>query len=195
MATGTPVLNALNTRYIILDGEYPPLVNPGAFGPAWFVEEAVPAATPDEEIALVGKVDLRRQAVLREAPVALGAGSAEDAITLTSYAPNELHYSYSAAADRLAVFSEIGYPDGWHAAVDGTPVELLRADWTLRAALLPAGEHELTMTFLPESYRTGARVSACSSLLLLLLTLLSLILSALREPIENSKPLRISELA
>jgi len=73
------------------------------------------------------------------------------------------------------VFSEIYYPDGWTATVDGQPLELLRADWTLRAALLPAGEHDVVMHFLPESYRTGARISTIASIALLLLTLLSIL--------------------
>jgi len=191
MAVSTPVLNALNTRYVVLAGDYPPLVNDGAYGPAWFVDSVVKASSADEEIALLGSADLRRHAVIGPdftVPASLqGAtpaslqdaasvipGETGDLITLTSYAPNELHYNYKAATDRLAVFSEIYYPDGWHAMVDEQPLELLRADWTLRAALLPAGEHEVTMHFLPESYRTGAAVSRASSILLLLITLLSL---------------------
>ncbi len=175
MAQNTPVLNALNTRYVILDGNYPPLVNEGAFGAAWFVDSVVEAATPDEEIALLGAVDLRRTAVVGSGVASAQlSGAAGDSISLTSYAPNELHYRYSASAPRLAVFSEIYYPDGWHATVDGEPVELFRADWTLRAAQLPAGEHEVVMTFLPASYRTGALVSAIASLLLLVLALFSL---------------------
>jgi hypothetical protein len=176
MAVSTPVLNALNTRYVILADDYPPLVNDGAFGPAWFVDSAVEAATPDEEIALLGSVDLRHQAVVTT-PVILSGSEESDTIGLTSYAPNELHYHYSAAADRLAVFSEIYYPNGWSASVDGQPLQLLRADWTLRAALLPAGEHDVVMHFLPESYRIGARISTLSSILLLLLLLSSLIIN------------------
>ena len=57
---------------------------------------------------------------------------------------------------------------------DDAPVEILRADWTLRAALLPAGEHDLVVRFEPTSYRTGARVSRASSILLILLVLASL---------------------
>jgi len=180
MAQNTPVLNALNTRYVILDGNYPPLVNEGAFGAAWFVDSVVEAATPDEEIALLGAVDLRRTAVVGSGLTSAQlSGAAGDSISLTSYAPNELHYRYSASAPRLAVFSEIYYPDGWHATVDGEPVELFRADWTLRAAQLPAGEHEVVMTFLPASYRTGALVSAIASLLLLVLALFSLVRNCL----------------
>ena len=207
MAVSTPVLNALNTRYVVLAEDYPPLVNDGAFGPAWFVDSVVEAATPDEEIALLGAVDLRHQAVVTDGrslpamtapaapdptpvtpdPTPAVSGSAPvipgetgDLIGLTSYAPNELHYHYSAATDRLAVFSEIYYPNGWTATVDGQPVDLLRAAWTLRAALLPAGEHDVVMHFLPESYRTGARISTIASIALLLLTLISLILSILK---------------
>ena len=175
MAVSTPVLNALNTRYVILADDYPPLVNDGAFGPAWFVDSAVEAATPDEEIALLGAVDLRHQAVVTTPVILSDSEESSDTIGLTSYAPNELHYHYSAATDRLAVFSEIYYPNGWSASVDGQPLQLLRADWTLRAALLPAGEHDVVMHFLPESYRIGARISTLSSILLLLLTLLSCI--------------------
>jgi len=150
----------------------------------------VEAATPDEEIALLGAVDLRHQAVVTT-PVALSDNSVilsdnsvilsdseeSDTIVMTSYAPNELHYHYNAAADRLAVFSEIYYPNGWTATVDGQPLNLLRADWTLRAALLPAGEHDIVMHFLPESYRVGARISTITSILLLLLLLCGLIVS------------------
>ena len=183
MATGTPVLNALNTRYVILDGNYSPLVNEAALGTAWFVDSVVEASSPDEEIALVGTVDLRHQAVIdsRSVPAVTEPGGTGDLIEMTSYAPNELHYRYSASAPRLAVFSEIWYPDGWHATVDGEPIGLLRADWTLRAALLPAGEHELVMTFLPESYRVGALVSAIASLGLLLLLVLLLCKSLIKN--------------
>ena len=187
LAAETPLLNALNTRYVILAADYPPLVNPGAFGPAWFVDSVVKAAGPDEEIALTGSVDLRRTAVLAEGPSVLPEPDAEDRIELLSYAPNELHYRYSAANGRLAVFSEIWYPDGWTATVDGEALELLRADWVFRAALLPAATHEITMRFLPESYRSGAAVSRWMSagLLLVLLAALGLCLGRRKATAAN----------
>ena len=172
-----PVLSSLNTRYIIFGGEFPPVVNPNAFGTAWFVDEVVPAATPDEEIAFLGSVDLRRQAVVGKDMPSVTASPADttDTIVMTSYAPNELHYHYTASADRLAVFSEIYYPNGWKAKVDGNPVDIFRADWTLRAAQLPAGEHDLVMRFDPDSYRIGANVSRASSITLIVLLLLAIV--------------------
>ena len=170
MASSTPVLNALNTRYLIIDDNYPPVVNFGAYGPAWFVDEVVTASSPDEEIALVGEVDLRTTAVVTtDSPVK--QANDEGVIEMTSYAPNRLKYHYSTESDRVAVFSEIYYPDGWYATVDGQPLDLFRADWTLRAALLPAGEHDVEMYFMPESYRLGAGISRIASILLILLLL------------------------
>ena len=170
MESSTPVLNALNTRYLIIDNDYPPVINFAAFGPAWFVNEVVTAGTPDQEIAMVGEVDLKTTAVVT-APVDVVPSESEDSIDMVSYAPNRLKYHYSTSQDRVAVFSEIYYPDGWHATVDGQPVDLFRADWTLRAALLPAGEHDVEMYFMPESYRVGASISRITSILLLLLLL------------------------
>ena len=172
----TPLLNALNTRYIIIGGEYPPVVNANTLGNAWFVDEVVPAATPDEEIAFLGSVDLKHQAVIgKDMSVSTVApADTSDVITLTAYAPNELRYHYTASGDRLAVFSEIYYPDGWKAEVDGKDVDVLRADWTLRAAQLPAGEHDFVMRFLPASYTVGANISRASSITLILLLLLSI---------------------
>ena len=76
--------------------------------------------------------------------------------------------------NRLAVFSEIYYPDGWKAQVDGAPADVLRSDWTLRSMAIPAGEHDIVMRFEPDSYRVGAGISRASSITLILLLLLSL---------------------
>lgn len=188
-----PVLSALNTKYFILGAEMPPIENLGAFGPAWFVDSFVPAGTPDEEIALIDSVDLRRTAVIgadfaasRAAFAKTSAGSSAegsaeesvdgtaddmgtDTIRMTAYAPNELRYHYSASAARTVIFSEIYYPDGWTATVDGSPLELFRADWILRAATVPAGDHEIVMRFEPKVYSAGETASRASSLTLFVL--------------------------
>ena len=113
-------------------------------------------------------------------------------ITLTHYAPNELRYSYSSASDKPVIFSEIYYPDGWKAWVEpagaygkiqnghyqptdqAQPLELFRADWILRGAILPAGEGEIIMRFEPESYQIGENISRASSITLLIMLLLAI---------------------
>lgn len=96
---------------------------------------------------------------------------------MTSYAPNELRYHYRASSDKAVVFSEIYYPDGWTLTFaddpSGDSLKLFRANWTLRGAILPAGEHDIVMRFAPASYRISSNISRASSILLILLILLS----------------------
>ena len=201
------VVSALNGKYIILSGEYPPIANAYAMGNAWFVDSAVPAATPDEEIALIEGADLHTSAIIgddfqwaRQAKAFAqtqtdesanyperGPGFRQDIIYLSHYAPNELRYAYSTATERAAIFSEIYYPKGWKAWIEpagaygevknghyqptseAVPVELFRADWILRGAIIPEGEGQLIMRFEPDSYQIGENVSCASSIVLLLL--------------------------
>lgn len=170
------VLNALNTRYIISDPNSDPIYNPFAYGNAWFVDQVAVGLTPDEDLEFVNKVDLRKIALLedtRNIPDSVPAAS--DTIVLCSYAPNELHYVYSCENPRLTVFSEVFYPEGWHAwlADTGEEVEVFRADWILRAAVLPAGEHELVMRFDPKSYKDSAALSLASSIALIIFLILA----------------------
>lgn len=188
--TGIPVLSALNTKYFILGADLPPVENGEAFGPAWFVDSSVSASTPDEEIALLDSVDLRRTAVIgSDFPEALDKSLQiatadtstvpQPEIRMVSYAPNELRYQYSSSVDKTAIFSEIYYPEGWTATIDGQPLDLFRADWILRAANLPAGNHEIVMRFAPRIYASSAAVSKVSSLALFVLLALSIVGMAL----------------
>lgn len=174
------VMSALNTKYLIVNEEVPPVVNRGAYGNAWFVDGFVEAATPDEEIGLIESTDLKTTAIIGadfKTPSVLRSeakDSVSDTIQMTYYSPNELHYHYVAASDRPVVFSEVYYPKGWHASVDpstgsGTELELFRVDWILRGAVLPAGEHDIVMRFDPKVYPVSENVSKASSITLLLL--------------------------
>ena len=184
------VLSALNLRYLIVGGEVPPVVNRYAYGNAWFVDSFVDAPTPDDEIGLIASTDLRTTAIIgadfkgsiptrtqSAPPVILSEAKdleAKDRIAMTYYSPNELHYHYKASADRPVIFSEIYYPKGWHASVDGKDLPLFRADWIFRGAVLPAGEHDIVMRFDPKVYPVSENVSKASSIALLLLVVLAL---------------------
>ena len=92
---------------------------------------------------------------------------------MTSYEPNELKYRSRLNAEQAVIFSEIYYPKGWKLTIDGEPAELFRADWILRGAFIPAGEHEIVMRFEPQAYRTGEAVSRASSIALYVLLIIS----------------------
>ena len=173
-----PVVDLLNGRYLI-DPDGKLVENPCAFGPAWFVQGTVQTETPDEEIYAIGnpeELSLRQYAVLgpdfRGAAPADLPGEEADAVELLSYAPNEMRYRYEAASERILVFSEVWDKD-WTATVDGQPLALFRADWILRAAVVPAGEHEIVMRYAPAVYERGRNISRASSLPLLLIVLLA----------------------
>ena len=171
------VLNMLNTKYFIIDPNSQPLVNPAAFGNAWACSDLARVVTPQEEIAHIGAVDLRQTAIIhQEFAEALqgftpSAQASEAQISLSKYAPNALEYNYSAAEEQLVVFGEVYYPAGWKAWIDGQPVDILRANYILRALRVPAGEHQIRFAFEPESFTKGATYSRISSWLLLLLLL------------------------
>ena len=173
------VMSALNTKYLIFGGDMAPVVNEKAYGTAWFVDGFVEAATPDDEIGLIETTDLRTTAIVSTSaasPVILSAAkdlAPKDTIYMTYYSPNELHYHYVASADRAAVFSEVYYPD-WNMTIDGAEgPEIFRADWILRGAVLPSGEHDIVMRFSPKAYSFGERVSRASSAVLFVLMILA----------------------
>ncbi|MDR0544895.1 MAG: YfhO family protein, partial [Odoribacteraceae bacterium] len=174
------VLNMLNTKYVIIDPNAPPLENTSAFGNAWFVAEHELVGGAIEEVEALRRADPARTAVIHQqfAPL-LSHFHLDDSATiqLTKYAPNRLQYATSASTPQLALFSEVYYPHGWQVTVDGEPAEHFRANYILRGMIVPAGEHVIEFRFEPRSNRLGAMVSAVSSSALILLFLVFVIFS------------------
>ena len=175
-----PVLNMLNTRYFIfpLEGEQTvPIQNPYAYGNAWFVDKLDYVNNANEEMAAVGKIDLRHQAVADvKFKAQLGEAVEQDTasvVTITSYEPNRLTYDVNSGKGGVLVFSEIYYPE-WTATVDGQPVELGRVDYLLRAIQIQPGKHQVELSFFPKSVSTTETI-AYVAIVLLILTLLGTI--------------------
>jgi uncharacterized membrane protein YfhO len=106
-------------------------------------------------------------------------------IQLTSYKPNALVYQSITSKEQLAVFSEIYYDKGWNAYVDGKPTPYFRANYVLRAMIVPAGKHTVEFKFEPKVYQVGEKVSLLSSSLLLLLVAGAFALLLRKKPSEN----------
>jgi hypothetical protein len=175
-----PVLNMLNTRYFIFPlegGQTVPIQNPYAYGNAWFVDKLDYVNNANEEMAAVGKIDLRHQAVADvKFKAQLGEAVEQDTasvVTITSYEPNRLTYDVNSGKGGVLVFSEIYYPE-WTATVDGQPVELGRVDYLLRAIQIQPGKHQVELSFFPKSVSTTETI-AYVAIVLLILTLLGTI--------------------
>jgi len=174
------VLNMLNTKYFILPGEdRQPTAqrNYDALGHAWFVEGYELVDNADLEMAAISVfnpgdtaiIDKRFESALE---TFVPGRDSSASIELTAYAPNHLSYQYETSKDDLAVFSEIYYPKGWNAYVDGILTPHFRANYVLRAMVLPAGSHKLDFKFEPDIYVVGEKISLISSILLLIVIIL-----------------------
>jgi len=204
------VLNMLNTKYIIFNGPqgepmYQP--NPAAAGNAWFVEEVKWAKTADEAMKMLdapmigdtsmmaGGFDAGKTAIMREsyqqqlAGYQYGKDSAAS-IRLLRYGLNDLIFESNNSMNGVAVFSDIWYPYGWEATIDGKPAEILRANYVLRALKVPAGQHRIEFHFRPSSFETGNTIALVSNVLLfgLILAVLYLIFKGKKKeepPVET----------
>jgi hypothetical protein len=170
-----PVLNMLNTKYFIFPlqgGQTVPIQNPYVYGNAWMVDKIQYVNNANEEIAAVGKIDLRHEAVAdAKFKSQLGEAILQDTasvVTITEYEPNRLKYNVNTGKGGVLVFSEIYYP-GWTATVDGEPVELGRVDYILRALNIKPGKHEVELSFFPKSVNTTETIAYLSYVILLLI--------------------------
>ena len=169
-----PVLNMLNTKYFKLGATADAvLLNGKAQGNAWFVNNVKKANSPDESIELIGIEDLTTVAISEKNSFQkLSIGS----INLTSYQPNRLVYETSNNGDGYAVFSEIYYPKGWYAKIDGEDIEIDKVNYILRGLEIPSGNHEIEFYFKPKSYTIGNTVMWITNSIVILTFLLSVTL-------------------
>lgn len=160
-----PVLNMLNTKYFILplqQNQTIPLQNPYAYGNAWFVDKIRFVNNANEEIDLVGKLNLRHEAVADKAfkeqlKNSVPQGKTSN-VVLNSYAPNALSYTVNSDKGGVVVFSEVYYP-GWKATIDGKEASLGRVNYILRALNVSAGKHEVKLVFDPTSVHTTETIA------------------------------------
>lgn len=169
-----PVLNMLNTKYVILPlqgGQTAPLLNPYAFGNAWFVDRISYVDNANAEIDAVGKLNLRHEAVAdSKFKDVLGEPVAQQSnavVTLKKYEPNELTYTVESQKGGIVVFSEVYYP-GWTATVDGTDTPVGRVNYILRAINVKPGKHTVVLTFKPASVKNTETAAYVAYLLLVL---------------------------
>lgn len=173
------ILNMMNVRYIITQAKNGGPVaqrNPYANGDAWFVENVQPAENANEEIQLLDSLDTKKTAIinkefLSKIPAKNIQRDTLSTIELFSYQPNHLVYEASTDTEQVAIFSEVYYPMGWNAYINGKPAEYFRANYLLRAMVIPPGNNKIEFKFEPKVIQTGSTISLASSIIFLLILL------------------------
>jgi len=172
------VLDMMNVKYIINSDPKTQnvgmQVNQTACGHAWFVKSIKYADNADQEMVAISSftpkdeaiVDKQYKSIIDEKT--LGGGAGEGKIELTSYSPDHMVYTSGSTASQIAVFSEVYYNKGWKMYIDGKESPYFRADYLLRAAQIPIGNHKIEFIFHPASYYTGENISLAGSILLVL---------------------------
>lgn len=187
------VLDMLNARYIITpDGQLS--VNPDALGNAWFVDSLTYVAGADNEMEALGRINPATVAVAdKKFADILGTASPAspgDTIFETTYAPDRLTYHARSAKGGTAVFSEVYFPWGWQASVDGKPVEIGRVNYLLRAIAVPPGEHTVEFEFRPRSVTATVAVAYVAVIAVYVLLFAALMAVLLRkQPAPARRPL------
>ncbi|MCZ4409350.1 hypothetical protein O3Q51_11035 [Cryomorphaceae bacterium 1068] len=173
------VTNMLNTKYIVYNPEAPPFENEYAFGPAWFVEYIQVAESADEEILALDELELRSEGVVHSDFNEMVKDfnfqeSADAIIAVEAHLPNYISYIYDSPVPQAVVFSEIYYPEGWNAYLDGEKVDYFRANYALRGMLVPDGSHKIEFKFEPKSYAQASTISTGAGLIVFFFFLFAL---------------------
>ncbi|WP_346236489.1 YfhO family protein [Niabella insulamsoli] len=175
-APNEQILNALDVKYIIASdqqGQQQLIPNPNAYGAAWFVKAVRPVPGNVEELRAIGTTNLKDTAIVQQSFIGNAAATADSAATiqLVSYANDAIEYKSSSASGGFAVFSEVYYPAGWNAYIDGKKAEIIKTNYFMRGLMIPAGEHQIRMAFEPEKVQRGMTISYISSWLVMLIVI------------------------
>ncbi len=174
------VTNMLNTKYVVTNPGRPPVKNPHANGHAWFVKGYESVENPDAEILRLKGLNTKDSAILDKKFAEHVDGwdlqfDSDATIELVDYKPNHMTYEVNGVdTEQLAVFSEVYYPLGWQAYIDGKPVDHFRADYILRALRVPAGTKKIEFKYELDSYSWTTNVSLAGTSILLIIFILAL---------------------
>ncbi len=169
--------NMLDTKYLIgRDGQVQQ--NPGALGAAWFVKAIRYVDGPSAEMKALDSLHVQDTAVIdktfqRQITVAPQFDSAAS-IQLVTYDNDLIVYNVKTATNQIAVLSEVYYPAGWKAFVDGKETPIVKANYVLRAVSIPANTKKLELKFEPEVYKSSYRITGIMNYVLVLLLLVGL---------------------
>lgn len=173
------VFNMLNTKYFIgvnrQTNQPVAQMNPGALGAVWFVKGLQYAPNADAEMKALDNFNPSDTAILDQREKSKVAFEPQfdslATIRMTRNINDEVSYESNAASNQFAVFSEVYYPNGWKAYIDGKETPIAKVNYTLRGMAIPAGKHTIEFKFEPESYYTGNLITLITGIISILLVL------------------------
>ncbi len=181
-----PVLNMLNMKYVIVPDQADPkqtraVQNVFALGNCWLVKEVKFVKNADEEMGAldsfdpvaVAFVDDRFRSAVPFTPV----HDSSAYIRLLENKNDEIKYEFNAATNQFAVFSEVYYPHGWEAFIDGKQAPICKTNYALRGLAIPAGKHTIEFKFEPESVITGEKIAKFANLFAVLFVVFCLFMA------------------
>ena len=177
------VFDMLNTKYFIVQnpqtGKPMAQLNPDAFGNCWLVKGIKYVPNADAEMDALNSthlkdtavVDKRYQSQIKEPPVWDSSAS----IKLKQNLNDKIDYTFHSTTPQFAVLSEVYYPLGWDAFIDGKKAAYVKTDYVLRGMYVPAGDHEIEFRFEPKSVSTGRTITIISNIIVFLSMILALV--------------------
>jgi len=183
------VFDMLNTKYFIVQnpqtGKPTAQLNPGAFGNAWLVKGIKYVPNADAEMDALDSTNLKDTAVVdkrympqvKQPPV----WDSSAFIKLKQNLNDKIDYTFHSATPQFAVLSEVYYPLGWNAFIDGKKADYVKTDYVLRGMYVPAGDHEIEFRFEPQSYYTGRIITIIANILVFLSLIAAIVYYAIRK--------------
>lgn len=171
-----PVLDMLNVKYLTaqqplpFDG-YTEVFNQGnqyvyenndVLPKAFFVDSVATVPTPQEAVDLMqasANFDPATTAIVETDQSIITSADTTAQVTVDGYKGNEIRLQTSSPEDGFLVISEIYYPKGWEAEIDGESTDIHKTNFVLRGLEIPAGDHTITMSFEPASHVWGMRIA------------------------------------
>jgi hypothetical protein len=166
-----PTMNMLNTKYLISgDPALDTVVNKAALGNVWFVKGIQYEKGPAEVMHRLDNFNPKDTAIIEQKDKIedLNNIQVDDSaqIALVNNNNDEVNYKSSSTKKQLAVFSEIYYKQGWKAYIDNAEVTIVKANYVLRALVVPAGTHSIRFEFKPVIVNTAQKASSAASIIL-----------------------------
>lgn len=150
--------------------------NPGALPPVFPIHEIVVCESDADALELMRQrnVDFRRQATVTGDfdTQRLGPANRPEPVTITGYEPERISVTVDLSAPAMVVFSEMYYP-GWRATVDGVASDVFCVNTALRGVMVEPGQHDIVLTYVPDSLRRGMVISLGAAIVLAIVLVLA----------------------